>query len=132
MKKIFLALCAPLALSACVVPNLGGLLGASPAPLNNTTIDDKALRTAWQTFDVALDGINLAIDACSTLNASYCAPFKPGSPQARKLADLIDATKIALNAAEHAAAAGSTKDYAVALAQADAALVDIKLLLKKG
>lgn len=134
MRKFLFALCAPLLLAACMVPSLGGLLGntAAPAPLERTVIDDKALRAAWQTFDTALDAINLAIDACETVNfrPTACLRVKPGTASANSLADAIVKVKTGLQGAEHAAAAGSAKDYGTALAEANAALGDIKLLMK--
>lgn len=134
MKRFITILLMPLLLSACVLPSLGGLLGGvtSPAPLERTVIDDKALRAAWQTFDAALDAINLAIDACEMVSfkPAACKRIQPGTASANAIADVIIKVKVGLQGAEHAAAAGSAKDYGTALAEANAALGDLKLLMK--
>ena len=118
------------ALALCACSALPSGLTTSPAPLNNTVIDDVGLKTAWQTFDAALDAINLAMDACSHLSTPRCEVFKPGTAKARNLADGIIKVKVALQAAEHAAAALSVTDYKAAMAEANNALADIKLLIK--
>ncbi|MES2902698.1 MAG: hypothetical protein V4696_00790 [Pseudomonadota bacterium] len=119
MKRLMILLAA-LSLNACALPSFS--LGApAPAPLAATTIDDTALSTAWKSFDVALDAINLAIDA---------GAIKVGSPQAIKVADAIDRVTAALTAAESAAAAASTTSYKSALLDARAALAQLRLALK--
>lgn len=120
MKKLILV--AALALSACTLPSfsLGGATTA-PAPLAATTIDDTALSAAWKAFDAVLDAIDLWKAA---------KPSVKGTPQAIAVADAIDKTTHFLTAAEAAAAAGSTKDYLVALANAKQALIELHLALK--
>lgn len=120
MKQLILA--AALALSACTLPSFSmGTPLASPAPLVQTAIDDTALSTAWKSFDVALDAINLAIDAKA---------ITPGSAKANAIADAIDKVTKFLTAAESAAAAGSATDYKVALANASAAITEMRSALK--
>jgi hypothetical protein len=125
MKRL-IAILAALSLSACQLPDIrigdGGLPSvSSPAPLANTAIDDTALMTAWKSFDIALDAINLLIDAKMIVI---------GSPKAVKVADGIDRVTQFLTAAESAAAAGSTKDYGVALANAKGAITELRAALK--
>lgn len=112
-KSILMALA--LSLSACgAIP---ASVAQSPAPLASTTIDDRALTTAWKSFDAALDAINLAMDA---------KPSLIGTPGAKRLADAIDAVSATLSAAESAAAAGSATDYGVAIAKSKDALTQMR------
>lgn len=121
MKRL-LALAAALSLSACTLPQMSiGGAPQSPAPLAQTTIDDTALMAAWKSFDVALDAINLLIDA---------KVIKVGSPKAVKIADDIDKVTGFLTAAEAAAAAGSSTDYLVALANVKGAITELRAALK--
>ena len=122
MKHRFLtALAVPLALSACTLPNLAALYPAAPAPLAQTTIDDTALEVAWRSFDAALDGINLLIDA---------KVIKIGSPKAVAIANGIDKVTATLKAAEHAASAGSATSYKTALDESKAAILDLRIALR--
>lgn len=125
MKRL-IPILAALSLSACSLPDIhigsGGLPSvSSPAPLAQTVIDDKALDAAWKSFDVALDAINLAIDA---------GAIKPGTPKAIAVADAIDKVTAILTAAEKAAAAGSSADYVTALINARGAFLDLRAALK--
>lgn len=108
------------ALSACTLPGLAGLAGPAPAPLAQTVIDDRALETAWRTFDVALDAINILIDR---------GVIQPGSPNARTIAQAIRKVNRSLAAAERFAAAGSSNDYSTALAEALAGINEIRSAL---
>lgn len=119
--KRFVTILAALSIGACQIPaiSIGG--PEAPAPLAQTTIDDTALMTAWKSFDIALDAINMLIDA---------KQITIGSPKAVKVADGIDRVTAFLTAAESAAAAGSTKDYMVALANAKGAITDLRAALK--
>lgn len=120
--KRFLPLLAALSLSACTLPTLS--LGTqSPAPLAHTTVDDKALDVAWKSFDLALDGIAALRDA---------GAIKKGTPKAISVANGIDAVSGFLTAAESAAAAGSTTDYGIALANAKSAITQLRAALKGG
>lgn len=120
MKRLLILLSA-LSLGACQLPNIAIGDGASPAPLAQTTIDDKALSVAWKSFDIALDGINMLIDAKQIVI---------GSPKAIKVADGVDKVTGFLTAAESAAAAGSSKDYLTALANAQGAITQLRAALK--
>ena len=120
MKRLFAALAIALSLNACTLPSFS-IPVAAPAPLAQTTIDDTALRAAWKAFDVALDAINLAIDA---------GAIKVGSPRAIKIADAIDRVTAALTAAESAVDAASTTSYRTALLDARAALSQLRIALK--
>ncbi len=118
MKRIFILLGA-LTLGACQLPAFS--VAQAPAPLAQTVVDDKALQAAWSSFDLALDGINTLIDT------NY---IKPGTPKAIAVADGIDKVTAILTAAESAAAAGSTKDYNIALAQVRGAITQLRAALK--
>jgi hypothetical protein len=121
MKRVLITCLAVLSLSACTLPNISLGTGTSPAPLAQTVIDDKALSAAWKSFDVALDAINMLVDH---------KVIAPGTPKARAVADGIDKVTGFLTAAESAAAAGSATDYKVALANASAAIAELRAALK--
>lgn len=114
-----LILAAALALSAC--SGIPVVATQAPAPLAQTTIDDKALLTAWKSFDASLDAVNLVLDV---------KPSLIGTPGAVRLANAIDAVSLALTSAESAAAAGSTKDYTIALANARNSLTEMRMALQ--
>lgn len=118
MKKILIALGA-LCLAACASLPISPT--QAPAPLAQTTIDDAGLSAVWKSFDTLLDAVDLAIDAKA---------ITPGSARAVALANGIDKAKAALQAAEHAAAAGSATSYKVALAEAKAAFDGIRSTLR--
>lgn len=116
MKKL-IGLCIALCLSACATPNLS-LTGQTPAPLAATTIDDTGLEAAWKSFDLALDAINLLIDA---------KQITPGSAKAVRIANGVDAVTASLTAAESAVAAASNPlDYPTALVTYKQSLADAK------
>lgn len=119
--KHTLILLGALTLSACQLPAIAIGSPAAPAPLAQTVVDDKALAAAWSSFDVALDGINILIDT------GY---IKPGTAKAIKVADGIDKVTGFLTAAESAAAAGSAKDYGIALANVRGAITQLRAALK--
>jgi uncharacterized protein YceK len=121
MKHLILAPMLALALSGCG-PMLGALagVGSAPAPLARTTIDDRALETAWKTFDVALDAINLLTDR---------GIIVPGTPRARSIATAIRKVNRSLAAAERFAAAGSATEYGSALNEALAGVSEIRTAL---
>lgn len=130
MKRLLTSICVALALTGCAVPSLTVGAGQAPAPLAATTFDDSALSAAWKSFDVALDGINLAMDACRTSSLSVCGRIKPGSASAVRIANAIDSVTGFLTAAENAAAAASTTDYKLALVNARSALTELRAALK--
>lgn len=119
--KRFLPLLGALSLGACQLPAVSIGSPTAPAPLAQTVVDDKALLAAWQSFDLALDAINTLADT------GY---LKPGTPKAIKVADGIDKVTAFLTAAESAAAAGSTRDYNVALANVRGAIAQLRAALK--
>src|SRR4051812_24063115 len=96
---------------------LRGLLPDAPAPLAKTTIDETALDAAWRGFDLALDAINLLPDSVT----------EPGQPRGKAIAGGIRTVLAALTAAENFAAAGNSKDYLQALAEAKAGIANIRL-----
>jgi hypothetical protein len=115
LKKMIMAVAA-LSLAACSGPL--GSIGTPPAPpLAQTKIDETALRAAWGAFDVALDGINLWMDA---------KPSVIGTPAAAKIADGIDAVNAALTAAQVAADGLNSGAYLKAMAEAKVAISDLK------
>lgn len=115
MFKKLLTAFAALSLAACSGPL--GSIGSTPPPLAQTKIDETALRAAWGAFDVALDGINLWMDA---------KPSVIGSPAAVKIADAIDAVNAALTAAQVAADGLNSGDYLKAMGEAKVAISDLK------
>jgi hypothetical protein len=115
MKKIFVAL--SIALAGCAP---GGIL-SSPAPLTHTTIDEKTLIVALQTFDTVLTAVNKLIAA---------KVIVPGTPRAIAIADAIHKAKVAYQAASFAQRAGSSANYLAALDEAQTALGTISSLVK--
>jgi hypothetical protein len=117
MKKLFIAL--SIGLAGCnfgggAVPNL-------PAPLAATTIDEKTLVVALQTFDTALTAIDKLIAA---------KVIVPGSPRALQIADAIRSAKKAYQAASAAQRVGNSGDYGIALSNAQLAVARINSLVK--
>jgi hypothetical protein len=110
---------------AMLVTGCGGIttppnIGAAPAPLARTQIDDRALMAADKGFDLFNDAVNLMIDR---------KVITPGSPRAKALAYWIRKTDIALQAAFHAAEAGHATSYATALAEAQLGITELKKLM---
>lgn len=120
MKKLLLACALSLSLCACGTLSALDTIGRSPAPLAQTTFDDKALNAAWKGFDAALDGINLALDL---------KPSLVGTPGAKRLANAIDAVSAALTAANAAADASSTTNYAEAMRKVESAYVEFRVAI---
>lgn len=98
-----------------------GPIGQAPAPLAATAIDERALVLGLQSFDATLDAIDLLVEA---------KIIKPGSPTAVRLADAIDTTRLAFQAAGNAQRAGNTTSYSEALVLATAALADVRTALR--
>lgn len=121
MRKLaiipFLAL-----LASCALP-AGLALPPAPAPAAHTVIDDRALEVAWKTFDVAIDAINVLVQA---------NVIKPGTPRAKTIATAIRRVNMALVAAEHADKIASVGDYAAAIKEATEAMADIHAALAAG
>lgn len=122
MKRMFFAAAlavASLGLSGCA--SLAALAGGSPAPLAQTTIDDRGLEATWKAFDVALDAINALGDV---------GVIVPGTPRGKAVASAIRKVNTALSAAERFAAAGSSSEYATALREAAAGFAEIRSLIE--
>jgi hypothetical protein len=117
LPKIMLAAMAALSLSACSIADRVLAPGSTPAPLAQTKVDETALRAAWGFFDVALDGLNLWMDA---------KPSVIGTPAAKRIADAVDAVNAFLTTAQIAADAGNSGDYTEAMAKAKVAISDLK------
>lgn len=119
----FLLLLAMPALAGCgTLGNFGNLAERPPAPLAQTTLDDQAVKVSYQSFDLALDAVNGLIDV---------GIIKPGSPTAKKLADLIEVVKASLNAATEAQRAGQSQSYIEAMERIRAAFVEMRVLIAK-
>lgn len=115
MKIILMA--TSLALASC---QPGSFL-SPPAPLSHTTIDEKGLIVALQTFDTVLTAVDRLIAA---------GVIKPGSPRAVQIADAIHDAKIAFQAASAAQRAGNATGYLSALTNAQTAIGKINTLIK--
>jgi hypothetical protein len=115
MKKIFLALA--LVLPGC--STLGTL--SSPAPLSQTTLDEKTLVVSLQTFDTVLTAIDRLVAA---------GVIKPGSAKARAIANAIGDAKAFYLAASAAQKVGNARSYYIALSQAQVAVAEINGQLK--
>lgn len=118
MRKILTAVLAGtvLSLSAC-----NGIL-TSPAPLNATVIDDRAVRYAFLTLDTLATLADAAMDAKLIV---------PGTARANAVADGLVKAKAAVNAASLAQKAGSLTDYNKAFEAATAAIAEVKRALGK-
>lgn len=95
---------------------------APPATLSRTTIDDKAIRLAFKTFDHALDVVDAFVASGAIVR---------NSPTALTIRRAILATQSALNAASAAQRAGSATTYSEALRQAQAALASLETALAR-
>lgn len=118
MIRNLLIPCALLALTAC---NPGGIASA-PAPLERTTIDEKAVTLAAQSVDA------VALSVTALVKAGV---IKPGTPTAIKIASALDTARDAVNTAEKARQAGSATNYLTAIARANAAVSEIKAIIAK-
>jgi hypothetical protein len=114
MKKILIAV--SIALAGCATNPL-----ASPTPLAQTTIDEKGLIIAMQTFDTLLSAVDRLVAV---------GLIKPGSPIALKIADAVHTAKVAFQAASAAQRAGNSTSYFTAISQAQAAIANINQLIK--
>lgn len=114
MKKIFIAL--SIALTSCAANPL-----AAPAPLAHTTIDEKGLILALQTFDTVLTAVDRLVAA---------KVIVPGSPRALAIANAIETAKTAYKAASAAQRVGNSGSYLVAINQAQVAIAQINSLVK--
>lgn len=115
----FLICVMPLTINACAIP--AGIETTSPAPLAATVVDDRALKTAWLSFEVAVDSISLLRKSGAIV---------AGSAKAIRVANSIDRITAALTACEHLAKAGSATNYAVALGEAQSAIAELRVVLR--
>ena len=122
MKQILLAVCASLALAGCAA-NGGPTSILPPAPLSQTTVDEKALTLAAQTVDAL---------ALSTSALVKTGVLKGGTPTALAMADALDAARDGVNLAAAAREAGNANDYATAIAKVGAAIAQVRTLLVTG
>jgi hypothetical protein len=96
---------------------------APPASVTTrTTIDEKAIRIAFKTFDATLTVIDAFVAT---------GQIVPGTPQALTLKRGVLATKDALNAASAAQRAGSATSYTAALVRAEQALTAVRSALAR-
>lgn len=120
MRALIIFAGAALALSACATPTtapVSSLPGAAPvcAALQSDKFD-----LALQAYGAATDAVNLLIDAHAVT---------PGSAKAVAIANANDKVLVAFAAAEHARAACSSASYLSALAEAQAAIAEIRAAL---
>ena len=116
MRKLMLAAALALSLPACTTfPTV------PPAPLSQTTVDEKSLIAALNAFDVLLTAIDGLRDA---------GVLVPGSPKALKVKALIQVAQDGLNTAKAVRDGLSTEDPALALDSATSAFRQITALLK--
>jgi hypothetical protein len=118
MKRGFLARNALTALTALSLAGCATLPSDTGITSNSTveTVQTRAGQTlvvAWRAFDALLTAVD-ALQAAGAITA--------GSPRALRIANAIDRTRTALNAATDAVRAGNQQDFTQALALAQAAL----------
>jgi hypothetical protein len=94
----------------------------SPAPLQKTVIDDRAVRYAFLTLDTLATLADQAIDAKLIV---------PGSPKAKEVARGLTLAKQWVNAASAAQKAGSVTSYNEAFQHATEAIALVKQSLGK-
>lgn len=120
MKKLLtsLVLAASLVLSACA-GTLGGIV--SPAPLEQTTVDEEALDSALDAYEVVI----VAIEGLRDVGL-----LKPGTPTAKRIAELLRASAAGFKVAQDVRAGLSTEDPVAALQRAQSALRELVPLLR--
>jgi hypothetical protein len=130
MRKLILimTLAALAGASGCTATGGWGVSGveapiASPAHLQGTLKDEKALNTLWRGFDALLAGVDALI---------VTGAIKPGSERAATVKAGITTLQTALNAATEAQRARSAARYDAALDRAGAAFLQLQRLLAKG
>lgn len=134
MKRLILAVCsAALALSvaACnfggegAVHSAAGIAASSadaigltpPTPAANTAADERAVTLAAKAVDTA------AVTASALVRAKV---ITAGSPTALALAAALDRARHGVNAAQALRKGGNSPSYRAALAEAEAALAEIR------
>lgn len=124
MRKLLLAF-ACLALASCGLQNMPGIGTASDIAaekLATTSADEKL-------FDALTSSLTVAANS-STLLAS-AGVVKPGSPQALRIATLLDNTRDAINRAYAIWKGTVTGDRAAAMAEVEAAFNTLSAELTK-
>lgn len=116
MRSLALICLASVALTGC--ESMGNL--TSPAPLQRTVIDDRAVRYAFLGLDTLATLADAAMDSKLVV---------PGTPLALTLADGLEKTKYWLNAASRAQKAGSLLEYNRAFEEASKAMALVKKAL---
>ena len=122
MKKLLLIAAAALAVTACGPESIASA-GSAPAPLQGSTIDEKTLLVAVDTFETALSAVDALVAA---------KVIVPGTPRALTLQACLSQARDGLNAAASAQKAGSAVSYLTALAEAQAAIREAGSALRGG
>lgn len=117
MRHFLLALMLPLA--ACTALPIGGTL---PGTQVCAAIEGNTFDTALRAYNAAEDAVNLLVDA---------HVLTPGTPAALAVANANDRVLAAFAVAEHARVACNSDSYAAALAEAQAAIADLRVALHK-
>lgn len=121
MNYLALPLAALLAgCSPSILAGAADVVSTSPAPLERTVLDEKAVTLAAQAVDAA---------ALSASALARTGIVRPGSDTALAMARALDTARDGVNAAELARQAGSESSYSAALAKATAAIADLKTIL---
>lgn len=121
MKRLCIVMMA-LALCACTTIAPGGI-DKPPAPLEQTTIDEKGLIAVFSAFDLTLTAVDSLL-ATGVIVA--------GSPKAIEIKGYLTRAQDALNAADAARKAGSSSNYIAALGNARSAMLLAGKALGKG
>ncbi|HEX8573461.1 MAG TPA: hypothetical protein VF759_11995 [Allosphingosinicella sp.] len=116
VKKALAAMVA-LSLAGCTTFPADGGFGPGSGVVDVKDRAAKTLVVAWRAFDALLTAVQ-GLQAAGALTA--------GSPRALKVADLLDRTRNALNAATEAVRIGDQGSFETALAQAQKALEEAK------
>ena len=122
MKKLVLVLGALVALSGCDTTSWSTNPTTSPAPLQKTVIDDRAVRYGFLSLDT------LASLADSAMDAKLIVP---GTEKAKAIANGLDRARNAMNAASAAQKVGSVSSYNAAFDEALEAMASVKLAIGK-
>lgn len=119
MKRLYLAICAPLALSGCA--GLGALAGMPAAPVeaaDSTVIDEQGALAVELAYKAARIAIETGVDAGLIRGE-----------RAAKAAEIDNTAFAAVQAARRAYRAGNATSYGAALAEARAAISDMIALV---
>lgn len=117
MRKLILAAALALSVSGCA--GQGGI--NSPAPLEQTTADEKGLSIAWA---------SLGTTAAAVEQLTILGKIKKGTPTGDLFKKLLEDTEKALDSAESIRNGLSAGNYAVAMAEAKAGFDGLAKLMK--